>query len=462
MRVFNTYGQELQELQPRDPGILRIYTCGPTVHDRAHIGNFRTFIFEDILCRYLRYKGYQVHQVMNITDVDDKTILKARKQKLSLREYTEMYTRAFFEDRDTLGIMPAEIYPRATDHIPEMIEMIQKLLERGYAYQSNDSVYFRITSFPSYGKLSGIDSSCLIDGYRVESDEYTKESPKDFVLWKGRKEDEDYWESPFGPGRPGWHIECSAMSIKYLGIPIDIHAGGVDNIFPHHENEIAQSEAAMQQQFVKYWLHSAHLIIEGEKMAKSKGNFLTVPDLVEEGNDPLVLRYLLMSVHYRKQLNFSQDTLTQANGALARLKDFLYRLKNESFSSGKSADVDKVLTQAFASFESAMDDDLNISGGLAALFEMIRELNRLADQKALLAEDLPLIRDAIRRMDHVFGVALFPEEDTITSEIETWIEKRNEARRKKDFKTADQIRVSLKEKGIILEDTPSGTRWKKT
>jgi cysteinyl-tRNA synthetase len=437
-----------------------MYTCGPTVHDRAHIGNFRTFLFEDVLHRYLRYKGYEVEQIMNITDVDDKTILKARKQNLSLREYTEIYTQGFFEDRDILKIVPAKQYPRATDHIPEMIEIIRILLEKGYAYQSHDSVYFRITSFPSNGKLSGIDPSALIEGYRVDSDEYTKESPKDFVLWKGHREGEDSWPAPFGEGRPGWHIECSAMSIKYLGIPIDIHCGGVDNIFPHHENEIAQSEAAYGQRFVTHWLHSAHLVVEGEKMAKSKGNFFTVHDLIEQGHDPLVLRYLLMSVHYRKQLNFSEDALTQARGSLNRLKDFLYRLKQESYSEGKSPRVEELIASSISSFESAMEDDLNISGGLAALFELIYSINKLADSKELFAGDVAPIEAAIRKMDQVFGFAVFPE-DIVSAEIEGWIEKRNEARRKKDFRAADEIRDMLQKQGIILEDTPGGTRWKK-
>jgi cysteinyl-tRNA synthetase len=460
MRLFNTLGSEIQELTTREPGKLRMYTCGPTVHDRAHIGNFRTFLFEDILHRYFKYKGLQVEQIMNITDVDDKTILKSRKQNLSLRDYTEIYTQAFFEDRDTLKILPAAQYPRATDHIPEMIDMIRILLEKGYAYQSHDSVYFRITSFPAYGKLSGIDPAALIEGYRVDSDEYTKESPKDFVLWKGKKDEEDFWPSPFGQGRPGWHIECSAMSLKYLGIPIDIHAGGVDNIFPHHENEIAQSEAALGQPFVKHWLHSAHLIVEGEKMAKSKGNFFTVRDLIEEGNDPLVLRYLLMSVHYRKQLNFGDDTLVQARGSLNRLKDFLYRLKNENFSEGKSPRAEELVSKALGSFEESMDEDLNISGALAALFELIYNVNKMTDNKELLAGDVPVVESAIRKMDQVFGIAVFPA-DSISEEIESWIERRNEARRKKDFRTADEIRVMLQKQGIILEDTPGGTRWKK-
>ncbi|PWT88650.1 MAG: cysteine--tRNA ligase [Acidobacteria bacterium] len=460
MLLFNTLGQKLEEFKPLEPGKVRLYTCGPTVHDRAHIGNFRTFMFEDILRRYLAYKSYDVNHIMNITDVDDKTILKARKQNLSLREYTEIYTQAFFDDRDVLKILPAHDYPRATDYIPGMIEITEKLLEKGNAYQSRDSVYFRITSFPNYGKLSGIDASGLIDGYRVDSDEYTKESPKDFVLWKGYKEGEDFWESPFGKGRPGWHIECSAMSYAFLGIPLDIHCGGVDNIFPHHENEIAQSEAAFGTKFVNYWLHSAHLIIEGEKMAKSLGNFRTVRDLLELGYDPTVLRYMLMSVHYRKQLNFGEDTLNQAKGALGRLRDFLYRLKNESFGEGKSKEVEKLAAQAVKSFEESMDDDLNISGALAAMFEFIREINKLADAKSVLAEDIPLIRQLVKRMDQVFGVATFPE-DSISDEIESWIEKRNEARRKKDFKLSDEIRDKLKAQGIILEDTPTGTRWKK-
>jgi cysteinyl-tRNA synthetase len=460
MRLFNTAGLKLEDFATREPGKVAMYCCGPTVHDRAHIGNFRTFLFEDVLFRYLKYKKYDVHYVMNITDVDDKTILKARKQKLSLREYTDIYTKAFFEDRDTLRILPADEYPRATDHIPEMIEMIQVLLDKGFAYKSHDSVYFRITAYPDYGKLSGLDHQTLIDGYRVDSDEYTKESPKDFVLWKGRREDEDYWYAPFGQGRPGWHLECSVMSTKYLGIPIDIHAGGVDLIFPHHENEIAQSEAFFGKPFVRYWLHSAHLQIEGEKMAKSKGNFLTVRELLEEGYDPLVLRYMLMSVHYRKQLNFSDDALIQAKGALTRLKDFLYRLKQDSFSEGSSTEVRNILDTAKKSFEESLDEDLNISGALGAQFEMIYRLNKLADKKEIGASDLPQIETTVRGMDQVFAIASFPQ-TSINQEIEALIEKRNEARRKKDFKTSDQIRDQLLGQGIILEDTPAGTRWKK-
>jgi cysteinyl-tRNA synthetase len=460
MQLFNTLGQQLQEFKTVEPQKVRLYTCGPTVHDRAHIGNFRTFLFEDILRRYLAYRGYDVHHTMNITDVDDKTILKARKQGLSLREYTDIYTQAFFEDRDILKIVPAHEYPRATDHIPEMIEIIQKLLENGHAYQAHDSVYFRITSFPGYGKLSGIDASGLIDGYRVDSDDYSKESPKDFVLWKGRKEGEDYWPSPFGDGRPGWHIECSAMSVKYLGHPLDIHAGGVDNIFPHHENEIAQSESYLEGPFSNYWLHSAHLIVEGEKMAKSKGNFYTVRDLIEAGYDALVLRYMLISVHYRKQLSFGEATLKQAQGSLDRLRDFLYRLKDGSFTAGKSAEAETIANNAITNFEAALDDDLNISGALAAMFEMIRDVNKLADNDSLCADDIPIIRGAIKKMDTILGIVSFPQ-DSISDEIEQWIEKRNEARRRKDFKTSDEIRDMLKNQGIVLEDTPSGTRWKK-
>lgn len=460
MRLFNTAGLKLEDFVPRQPGKVTMYCCGPTVHDRAHIGNFRTFLFEDVLFRYLQYKNFDVQYVMNITDVDDKTILKARKQKLSLGEYTDIYTKAFFEDRDTLRILPANKYPRATDHIPEMIDLIQILLDKGYAYKSHDSVYFRITAYPDYGKLSGIDHQALIDGYRVDSDEYTKESPKDFVLWKGRRDDEDYWEAPFGQGRPGWHLECSVMSIKYLGVPIDIHAGGVDLIFPHHENEIAQSEAVYGRPFVRYWLHSAHLQVEGEKMAKSKGNFLTVRDLIEDGQDPLVLRYMLMSVHYRKQLNFSDDTLIQAKGALNRLKDFLYRLQNDSFSEGHSPEVEIVLTTTKKTFEESLDEDLNISGALGALFEMIYRLNKLADKKEIGAGDLPQIEATIRNMDQVFAIASFPE-SSINEEVEALIEKRNAARRRKDFQAADQIRDQLLAQRIVLEDTPSGTRWKK-
>jgi len=460
MRLFNTKGLKLEEFTTNQPGKVTMYCCGPTVHDRAHIGNFRTFLFEDVLYRYLKYKQFDITFVMNITDVDDKTILKARKQKLSLREYTNIYTQAFFDDRDTLRIHPASLYPRATDHIPEMIDMIQVLLEKGYAYKSHDSVYFRITAFQDYGKLSGIDHQALIDGYRVDSDDYTKESPKDFVLWKGRREDEDYWDAPFGQGRPGWHLECSVMSTKYLGIPIDIHAGGVDLIFPHHENEIAQSEAAFGKSFVRYWLHSAHLQVEGEKMAKSKGNFFTVRELVDDGHDPLMLRYMLMSVHYRKQLNFNDDSLMQAKGALSRLKDFLYRLQRETFSEGRSPEVENILVRAKKTFEESLDDDLNISGAFGALFEMIYGLNKLADKKEVGAGDVPMIEAAVRNMDQIFAIASFPETN-INQEIESLIEERNAARRRKDFKTADEIRTHLLAQGIVLEDTTSGTHWKK-
>ena len=407
MQIFNTLGQKLEEFRPVKENKVQLYTCGPTVHDRAHVGNFRTFMFEDVLRRYLAYKGIDVHHMMNITDVDDKTILKARKQNLSLRDYTEIYTQKFFEDRDILKIVPAHEYPRATDHIPEMIEIISALLQKGYAYQAQDSVYFRITSFPEYGKLSGIETQQLIDGYRVDSDEYTKESPKDFVLWKGKKEGEDFWPSPFGDGRPGWHIECTAMSVKYLGHPIDIHCGGVDNIFPHHENEIAQSEAWLDGPFANYWMHSTHLIIDGEKMAKSRGNFFTVRDLIEEGHDPLVLRYMLMSVHYRKQLNFGDDTIVQAKGALGRLRDFLYRLKHDPIAAGKHPEVENILTRTIRDFEASMDDDLNISAALAAQFEMIRDLNKLADSKNLFAEDIPSIHRQSEKWTRFSGSA-FP------------------------------------------------------
>ncbi|NQT81429.1 cysteine--tRNA ligase, partial [bacterium] len=364
LTFHNTMARRKEEFVPLEEGEVRMYTCGPTVYDNAHIGNFRSYIFEDILRRYLKYRGYRVIQVMNLTDVDDKTIRDSRKGGISLAEHTEKYIRAFFEDIDTLHIERAEFYPRATEHVAEMIEIVSGLLEKDYAYKGEDgSIYYRIDKFEDYGKLAHISPDLLRPGVTVNTDEYDKESVGDFALWKAWDEEDGdvFWESPFGKGRPGWHIECSAMSMKYLGETFDIHTGGVDNIFPHHDNEIAQSEAYTGKQFVRYWLHAAHLIVEGRKMSKSLGNFYTLRDLLGKGYTGRQIRYLLMSCHYRQQLNFTFEGLESAKNGLQRIDDFLAKLDDADSSEG-AGDVAERIEMARQSFTSALDDDLNISG----------------------------------------------------------------------------------------------------
>jgi len=337
LRFWNTMTRRLDEFQPLEPGRVGLYTCGPTVYDFAHLGNFRAYIFEDLLRRYLEYSGFQVTQVMNITDIDDKTIRRSREEGLSLTDYTRRYEKAFYEDRDALRIKPAAFYPRATDHIPEMVELVRRLEAGGFAYRKDGSIYFSIEKFPGYGRLAGIEAGALKAGVRVDSDEYEKEDVRDFVLWKESKPGEPVYETTLGPGRPGWHLECSAMSMKYLGETFDIHTGGVDNIFPHHENEIAQSEAATGRPFARYFLHCAHLMVEGEKMAKSKGNFYTLRDLLARGHDPVAVRALLLAVHYRSPLNFTFDGLAAAGRSVERIQGFYRRLDSGPAGPGAGA-----------------------------------------------------------------------------------------------------------------------------
>ena len=346
IRFYNTLSGQIEEFIPLEPGQVKMYTCGPTVYDYAHIGNFRAYVFEDLLKRFLLAMGFKVTHVMNITDVDDKTIRGAKAKNLSLEEYTKIYTEAFFEDIDTLKILRADYYPRATQHIPDVVKMIKGLMARGYAYEKDGSIYFDVSKFPNYGQLAKIKISELKTGVRIDADEYSKDSVQDFALWKKRKEGEPYWETELGPGRPGWHIECSVMSTKYLGETFDIHCGGVDNIFPHHENEIAQSEAYTGKKFVNYWLHCHHLIVEGEKMSKSKGNFYTLRDLTSRGVDPLDLRYLLLATHYRKMLNFTFDGLRQAGAARRRLYDFIYELHHRTFPPGETPEIKTLVKEA--------------------------------------------------------------------------------------------------------------------
>jgi cysteinyl-tRNA synthetase len=464
VKLYNTLGRALSDFAPKD-GHVRLYTCGPTIYNVAHIGNLRTFLFEDVLRRALKAKGWRVTQVMNLTDVDDKTIEGAMKAGLPLREFTEKYAQAFFEDLRTLGIEPAEHYPRATDHIPEMIALIERLKARGHTYEADGSVWFRIASFPEYGKLSGIDLTQMRRSERVAEDSYEKEDVKDFALWKGAKPGEPGWDSPWGKGRPGWHIECSAMSMKYLGEQFDIHTGGVDNIFPHHENEVAQSEGATGKPFVNVWLHAEHLIVDGEKMSKSKGNFYTLGQVLERKNDPAAVRYLFLSVPYRQKLNFTFDALAGAAASVDRLRTAAQRFA-EIAASGSGSPRGRTWPAAEKSaalardFEAALDDDLNTARALAAVFDFVREAHKAADAGELDAPGAAAAVAALRSVDRVLGI-LPAAAEVLPAEIEAAIEARHAARKRRDFAESDRIRQELAGKGIVLEDTPGGTRWKK-
>lgn len=461
MRFFNTLSGKKEEFKPLVPDRVHLYTCGPTVYDYAHIGNFRAYVFEDLLKRFLVFMGYKVKHVMNITDVDDKTIKKANSQGKPLQEVTDKYIKAFFEDIDTLNILRADHYPRATEHVKDMVHMIKVLAQKGYGYKQDGSYYFDISKFKSYGKLAKINRSELKTGERIESDEYEKKNAHDFSLWKARKPNEPYWESELGPGRPGWHIECSVMSTKYLGQPFDIHCGGVDNIFPHHENEIAQSESYADKKFVSYWLHCHHLIVEGNKMSKSKGNYYTLRDLIKKEIDPMVIRFLLLSTHYRKMLNFSFDNLKQSESSLERIKDFLFELKNRSYESGSNPEVKELASRTEKKFVNYLSDDLNISKALAAVFDLIKETYRLLFRNRVYEEDSKQIRSAFKRWNKVLGVLPVDDKEELEESIKKKIEERNRARKEKNYELADKIRDDLLEQGIVLEDTKDGVRWKK-
>ena len=463
MKLFNTLGRRLVDFEPLEAGHVRMYTCGPTVYNVAHIGNLRTFLFEDVLRRHLKAKGLRVTQVMNITDIDDKTIKGAALEGVSLSDFTAKYTDLFFRDLKRLNIESAERYPKATEHVPEMIALIEKLSERGHTYESEGSVWFKIATFPAYGKLSQIDLSQTRRGERVADDEYEKEDVRDFALWKGAKPGDPTWPSPWGDGRPGWHIECSAMSMKYLGEHFDIHTGAVDNIFPHHENEIAQSEGATGHPFVETWLHAEHLIVDGEKMAKSKGNFFTLEDVLARRNDPAAVRYLRLSVPYRKKLTFTWDALAGAAAAVERIRQAATRLGEAAAAAGSKPGSFPAAERAAklqADFAAALDDDLNTSEALGALFPFLREVNAALDERSLDAAGARVALGAVGKADAVLGI-LPKEAEVLPAEIEAQIEARLAARKRRDFAEADRIRKDLASRGILLEDGPTGTRWKR-
>jgi cysteinyl-tRNA synthetase len=461
IRFFNTLSGKLEPFHPITQGKVKLYTCGPTVYDYAHIGNFRAYMFEDLLKRFLVFMGYTVTHVMNITDVDDKTIKGAHAEGISLQDFTKKYTDSFYKDIETLKISRADHYPKATEHIPEMARMIKGLLDKGYAYEKDGSVYFSIAKFPDYGRLSKINLEELKPGERIESDEYEKDSVNDFALWKNKKEGEPFWETEVGSGRPGWHIECSVMSSKYLGETFDIHCGGTDNIFPHHENEIAQSEAYFGKKFVNYWLHCRHLIVDGEKMSKSKGNFYTMRDLLKKNVDPSVLRFLLISTHYRKMLNFTFEALDQASSSLQRINDFLYELNNHPFKEGENKAVSKIIEKTQKNFTDGLSDDLNISVALRALFDMIREVNSLIAKEKIYSQDAENLRGFVHSLDSILAVLPEEKEELLPADIMRKIEERETARKEKNYVQADGIRDELLEHGIVLEDTKDGVRWKR-
>ena len=461
LRVFNTMTRHKEEFVPIHKGKVGMYTCGPTVYDYAHIGNLRAFIFEDLLRRYVKYSGYEVKQVMNLTDIDDKTIRGSLEQGISLSEYTKTYKEAFFEDLRMLNVEPAEVYPAATDHITDMVHLILRLKEKGYTYEMDGSIYFRIADFPGYGKLAHFKIDELKVGARIDADSYEKEEARDFALWKAwdQADGDVFWDTELGRGRPGWHIECSAMSMKYLGEQFDIHTGGVDNIFPHHENEIAQSEGATGEPWVNYWLHCEHLLVDGRKMSKSEGNYYTLRGLLEKGYDPRAIRYLLLSTHYRQQLNFTLEGIDASKNALQRLDDFLDNI-NRIQADGSHPEVFEGIGRAKAEFTQAMDDDLNISGGLASIFNFIKEINVLAADGQVGRGDVGEIVKAMDDFDRVLGV-LSPVEVPVPQDVKRLVQEREEARKSKDWKRADQLRNEITEKGYSVEDRPDGTRVKK-
>ena len=463
IRFYNTISRKKENFTPIVNGEVSLYTCGPTVYDYAHIGNFRAYIFEDLLRRFLEAKNFKVQHIMNITDIDDKTIRRSIDEKLSLTNFTNKYTDAFHEDVEALNILPAHNYPRATEFIDEMIDIIKGLESKGYTYLTEDgSVFFKISKFKEYGRLANLDPEQLKVGERVEQDEYGKEEGRDFALWKGYKEGEGeiYWESPWGKGRPGWHIECSAMSMHYLGDHFDIHCGGVDNIFPHHENEIAQSCAFSDNKFVNYWMHNEHLMVESEKMSKSLGNFYTFRQLIDRGISPEAIRYTLISIHYRQKLNFTFDKVQASQKAINKLRELKRRVNLIDNADG--LDYVPECRTMVKSFLDTLSDDLNISGALGQLFIWVNKTFSLIDNNALSASSKVNIVNALDKVDSIIGVVNYSVKDSsIDQKIEKLIKMRDEARSKKDWSKADEIRNKIYDLGVVIEDTSEGTIWKK-
>jgi cysteinyl-tRNA synthetase len=461
LRLHNTLSGQVEPFLPERPPEVRMYVCGPTVYNRAHIGNFRTFVASDLLRRALGYLGYRVVEVMNVTDVEDRIIQFAAEAGTDLRGFTAPWIEAFEEDMGTLRLERPEHFPRATDHVPEMIDLISRLTARGHTYTAEGSVYFRISSLPTYGRLSRLDVAGIRPGARVDSDRYEKEDARDFVLWKLKADEPEWaqWEAPFGRGRPGWHIECSAMSMKYLGETFDLHCGGVDLIFPHHENEIAQSEGGTGRPFVRHWMHVEHLLVEGETMSKSKGNFFTVPDLLARGEGPDAIRYLLGQVHYRKQLNFTFEGLVQARSALDRIRGFYQRLGEVERDGEESPDVREMGERAARDFRESLAADLNASEALAAVHVMVNEGNARLASGGLTRAEAARLRGLLEEFDRVFAVLVPAGEDRLAPVERDLFDARQEARRRRDFAAADAARARLLALGVVLEDTPRGTRW---
>ncbi|HEY0808688.1 MAG TPA: cysteine--tRNA ligase [Longimicrobiales bacterium] len=479
LRFFNTLTRKLEDFRAYTPNHVGVYACGPTVYRPPHVGNYRTFVFNDLLHRYLEWKGFDVQFVMNLTDVEDKIIEAAHEQGVQIHEITAPVTEAFLKDMQSLAILPVDAQPRATDMIPQMIHLIRRLIERGHAYQADGSVYYAISSFPAYGKLSGIEVQDVRSGAGlqtrerggIDADEYEKEDARDFALWKAAK-DIDHavgaaWSTPWGEGRPGWHIECSAMSMTELGETFDIHTGGEDLIFPHHEDEIAQSEGSTGKQFVRYWLHVKHLLVNGEKMSKSKRNDYKLHELVEKGYTEAAIRYLLLSAHYRSELNFTFEGLDDAQAALRRLVDFAERLHATSTDASGSSELTSICQSALHGFEAGLDDDLNTPEALAALFTFVREANAALDKGPVNENARKAAIDALKRMDDVLGFIDLARSQSrnVDEDLAAWVEERIEARqaarKRRDFAGADAIRGELTAAGILVEDTPQGPRWKK-
>jgi len=475
LRLHNTLSGKTEPFVPLRAGEVKMYTCGPTVYDYAHIGNFRTFVFQDILRRYLKQRGLKLTHAMNLTDVDDRIIANAAAAEVGIREYTEKFAQAFFADCQALSVEAPEHWIRATDHIPDMVRLIERLQKKNFTYDSEGSIYFRIARFPEYGKLSKIDLTGIQAGARVDNDRYEKESARDFALWKAPKAGEHFWETEIGKGRPGWHIECSAMAMKYLGETLDIHTGGIDLAFPHHENEIAQSEGATSKPLARYWLHAQHLLVEGEKMSKSLGNFFTMRDLYRKGYKPSALRYALASVPYGRQLNFTFDGLQQATSSVERIRNFADRLKQRKFTAGSPQGMKERAAKALDDFDAGLADDLNTAVALAAAFDFVREANIAMDSGGFGQDDMASAEQFLEAFDEIFAVVkdndgeklkqlgFAPGESGIgDAEVEAKIGERQAARQRRDFARSDEIRKELAERGIMIEDSKDGSvRWKR-